>query len=446
MSLLNKISIWFIAVVLLVTPISMYISYTSIKKRLDDAEIVRLKGVNNYIVAQLQRGETPEHSSQGLPIVVSKTDQPIPSQNPEITRSWHKPEGSDHNECLVRVNSYASVGGQVYKISSYNYVTKTDDILKGMMNAVVWKMLMIIAVVAITGRVLSRFILRPFRHAMQAIRGFSLQQREQLQLTPTSTREFKELNGFLQTMTDKAVADYASVKEFSENASHELQTPLAVIQSKIELLTETDINGGQAELIADMQNAIDKLSRINRSLTLLTRLDNHEFPTHEELRFCRVTREAIAAFADRMTLKNLRLSTHIDNSVLIKIHPALAEILVNNLLLNAIRHNVKDGAVTLTLTHQYLQISNTGLPPVIPTEELFQRFKKSNQSADSIGLGLSIVKQICTVSDFCVQYNFKNGWHTVTVQFCQTPMEELIPKHALLQPQTEPGSIQPAIS
>jgi len=138
MSLLNKISIWFIAVVLLVTPISMYISYTSIKKRLDDAEIVRLKGVNSYIVAQLQRGETPEHSSQGLPIVVSKTDQPIPAQNPEITRSWHKPEGADHNECLVRVNSYASIGGQVYKVSSYNYVTKTDDILKGMMNAVVY--------------------------------------------------------------------------------------------------------------------------------------------------------------------------------------------------------------------------------------------------------------------------------------------------------------------
>lgn len=417
MSLLNKTSLWFIAIILLITPISMYISYTNIKKRLDTAEIERLKKVNAYVASQLQRGETPEHTSQGLPIVITRINQPVPAQNPEIIRTCGQTEGFAKNECLVKVNSFSNIGGQVYKISSYNYVTKTDDILSGMMNAVVWKMLMIVAVVIITGGILSRIMLKPFRQAMQAIRQFNIQQKKPLQLAATSTSEFKELNSFLEVMTEKAIADYAAVKEFSENASHELQTPLAVIQSKIELMTETDINGNQAELLADMQNAIDKLARINRSLTLLTRLDNHEFSTDEDLRFCRVAREAIASFNERMALKNLQVQTQLDKSVFIKIHPALAEILVNNLLTNAIRHNIENGAVNITLTQQYLSVSNTGLPPEIPTEELFQRFKKSNQSADSIGLGLAIVKQICTVSDFCVNYHFEDGWHTVTVRF-----------------------------
>src|SRR5690606_27361165 len=94
-----------------------------------------------------------------------------------------------------------------------------------------------------------------------------------------------ELNCFLERMTDKAVKDYSSLKEFAENASHELQTPLAIIRSKLELLSESDIRGEQALLIGDMQNAVEKLARINRSLVLLSRLENNEYEATEKVPF-----------------------------------------------------------------------------------------------------------------------------------------------------------------
>nr|WP_234047684.1 HAMP domain-containing sensor histidine kinase [Chryseobacterium paridis] len=247
-------------------------------------------------------------------------------------------------------------------------------------------------------------------------------------------------------MTDKAIEDYTSVKEFSENASHEVQTPLAIIQSKIELLAETEINGKQAALLTDIQNSIDKLSRINRSLILLTKLNNHEFLTEEKLKFCKVEKEVIQAYSDHLALKNITLNRHCEKDVFVKIHPALAEILLNNLLSNAIRHNLKNGKIEIKLTSKFFQISNTGLPPDIPTQELFKRFKKSNQSTESIGLGLSIVQQICDVNTFPVHYDFADGWHSITVYFDNRKSQFFRSTSTQPNPVAEIGAIQPTFN
>ncbi|UKB79477.1 sensor histidine kinase [Chryseobacterium sp. MEBOG07] len=424
MNLLNKISVWFIAIVLLVTPVSMYISYTSIKKRLDSVEIERLKNVNNYVINQIKKGEAPAKTSQGLPISVSLfKGKNIPAE-PQVIHTCLENKGVSKNECKILINSYAKVDNTTYRISSYGYITATQQIMDGMLVAFFWKVLLITVIVFITARILSRFILKPFHHAINGLQQFSIQKKERLQLLPTSTKEFKKLNEFLKTMTDKALEDYASMKEFSENASHEVQTPLAIIQNKIELLSQTEINENQAILLTDIQNSIDKLSRINRSLILLTKLNNNEFLTDDELKFCRVEREALCMYADHLALKNITLNRNCEKSVFVKIHPALAEILLSNLLSNAIRHNLEGGKIEINLTHNYFQISNTGLPPHVPTQELFKRFKKSNQSQESIGLGLSIVKQICEVNDFSVHYDFADGWHSITVYFDNTKVHK----------------------
>ncbi len=429
MNLVNKISIWFIAIILLVTPVSMYISYTSIKKRLDNIEIERLKNVNNYVINQIKREETPANSTQGLPIFINVLKGRNFPAKPEIIHTCLKDNGISRNECKIQINSFASIDNKIYKVSSYTYITATKEIMGGMLIALFWKLLLITAIVFITARILSKFILKPFHHAIDRLQKFSIQKKERLELLPTSTKEFKKLNEFLKTMTDKALEDYASVKEFSENASHEVQTPLAIIQSKIELLAETEINENQAILLTDIQNSIDKLSRINRSLILLTKLNNNEFLTNKELKFCTVEKETLCMYSDHLALKNITLNRNCEKSVYVKIHPTLAEILLSNLLSNAIRHNLEGGKIEINLTKNFFRVSNTGFPPDVPPNELFKRFKKSNQSQESIGLGLSIVKQICEVNNFLVQYDFADGWHTITVYFDSKEMNRPFISH-----------------
>ena len=301
MKLLNKITLWFIAVVLLLTPISMYISYNNIKNRIDSAETERMMGVNDRVAQQLKAETRTEEYAQGRPIKITALTTPLPDKKVDVLETSYFNNDLKRKECVLTVNSYYQIAGKNYEISSYNYVTKADQILSGMMNALIWKVILIILGVLVTARLLSGHIFSPLRQTMKEIHHFNLKQKTRLKLPETNTNEFKELNTFLQKMTDKAMEDYASVKEFSENASHELQTPLAVISSKLELMAETPITETQAVLIEDMQNAIDKLYRINRSLTLLTRLENQEFEVKENMKFCKLTRDILAEYAERIT-------------------------------------------------------------------------------------------------------------------------------------------------
>lgn len=417
MKLINKITYWFIGIVFLITPFTMYISYTNIKQKIDEAEVERMKDVNDRVAEQLKTGEKPDRYALGRPISITALQGPLPADKNDVMESSFFNEDINRKECRLTVSSFYTINNTNYQISSYNYVTKSDQILSGMLNALVIKMLLIMLSVGITARLLSRYVLYPFRQTMKIINNFDLKSKEKIQLPETTTKEFIELNSFLKTMTDKAKEDYASVKEFSENASHELQTPLAIIRSKLELLAETNIDACQAELIADTQNAIDKLSKINRSLALLTKLDNQEYTTSEDIKICRITKDVLAAYEDWITLRQIQVTTDLAKNIPLRIHPALAEMLLNNLLSNAIRHNVEHGSIAITLNHNKLTISNTGLPPEIPTEELFLRFKKSNQSADSIGLGLAIVKQICEVSRFSIKYDYGAGFHKIDICF-----------------------------
>lgn len=433
MKLLNKISLWFIGIIFLITPLTMYISYNSIRHRLDHAEVERMTDVNSVVAAQIAGGETPDKYAQGRPISITTFAEALPDKKVETHEQRSYNEDLKRNECILTVNSFYAINGVNYKISSYNYITKSSEILGGMLNALALKMLLIIVAVFLTARLLSVYIFKPFRQTMKIINGFNLKQKERIQLPATNTKEFRELNSFLKAMTDKAMDDYASVKEFSENASHELQTPLAVVRSKLDLLAETNIDHSQAELIGDMQNAIEKLSRINRSLTLLTKLENREFEVSEPVKFCTIVKSSMAMYNDMMALKDISVESQIDKGVMIGIHPVLAEILFNNLLSNAIRHNVSGGAIVISLTGKELCVRNTGHEPEMPTDELFKRFKKSNQCVDSIGLGLSIVKQICDINTLPVQYNYSGGWHSVSVQI-STETEGVLMHHAPASP------------
>ncbi|MXV49521.1 hypothetical protein GS399_00940 [Pedobacter sp. HMF7647] len=420
MRLVDKFTIWFIIIFVLVTPVSMFISYRSIKERMDTSETVRLTDLNNHIAMQLKSGAAPQQFTISHPITIERVAA-LPVNKVEVSEEQRFNRNRNQNECKLTVSSFYNINDSYYKISSYNDVTKSKEILNGMLRAVFWKMALIILLIVITTRLVSKYILSSFQKTLDTIQVFSLRQREKLELPETNTKEFRQLNSFLKKMTDKAADDYSKMKEFSENASHELQTPLAIIRSKLELFAETDISAEQADLIGDMQNAIEKLVRINRSLLLLTKLENLEYEAAEDLRFCKITNSVLASFENWIQLKNISLVKNVDKKVSLRIHPSLAEILLTNLLSNAIRYNWENGSIVVTLTSHSLTIKNTGSPLEIPAEQLFQRFKKSNQCAESVGLGLAIVKQICNVNGFHISYNYLEGYHILQVEFTKSP-------------------------
>jgi two-component system OmpR family sensor kinase len=405
-------------ITLIILFISFAIVYTAVKRATAQATIGQLKHLNDIVAVQIQNDKYfyKHLSSKKISIeAVSSADVPE-SENVEFETVWDK-EFQD-NVTDVSVSTVHKIKNKFYRITSHTFMIIADDIyLNGIFMVFAWTFIFLIAVVIISSEVISAYILSPFNSTLRSIQKFSVYQKTDIELEKTSTLEFQELNGFLLKMTENAKKDYSALKEFSENASHELQTPIAVIKAKIELLIQTNLDEQQLLKLTSMLDELEKLSMINHSLTLLAKLENFENHENNLINVSSILDETIMSFSDLIEMKNISLVKDIQEDVFIAMDETLSRILLKNLLSNAIRHNLYNGTISITLTSYNLIIENTGNKPLVPTSELFGRFKKGNQSLSSIGIGLAIVKKICDVFNYTIDYNYLSPNHTIEIIF-----------------------------
>ena len=401
------------------------IVYYEIQWKLSEVEVARHRRLNDLIAQQLRDGgDYTGHPTRKRAKVTLIPADSVPAGGASFyTRGFAWNPEFQTNEYKLVVTSFYTIGTRRYRISTYSFIPSFYQMLPSIVNSFKWILLVLLILVIISGGLISKYILAPFKRTMRVIGSFDLKQKEALRLPGTQTAEFRELNQFLRKMTDKAREDYQTLKEFTENASHELQTPTAIIRGKLDLLMESDIRDEQAILIAEMQNALERLSRVHSSLTLLTKLENQEYQTGEPVRISHLVRETLAAFGELIELKSLVLKAHIEKEIYVPIHASLADLLLTNLISNAIRHNKVPpagggkGFIGVQLTKDGLVIVNTGVEPRVPTQELFERFKKGNSGSDSIGIGLAIVRQICELSHFDIVYQYAENLHRVAIAF-----------------------------
>jgi len=399
------------------------IVYYEIQWKISRVEVVRHQRLNDLIAEQVrQGGDYRDHPTRKRATVTV-----IPADSvPKGVESYYT-RGIDWNpefqrdEFKLLVTSFYTIDGQHYRITTYSFIPSFYELLPGVVDSFKWILLLLLVLVIISGGLISKYILAPFKRTIRVIQSFDLKQKDSIRLSPTRTSEFRELNQFLRKMTEKAQEDYQSLKEFTENASHELQTPTAIIRGKLDLLMESDIRDEQAILIAEMQNALERLSRIHSSLTLLTKLENKEYEAKEPVNISALVRETLNSFDELIQMKSLVLEANIEKGVSIPLHAALADLLVTNLISNAIRHNAspngEQGLIRVSLSRDGLVVVNTGREPQVPTAELFERFKKGNAGSDSIGIGLAIVRQIGELSGFDILYIYNDGMHGLAVSW-----------------------------
>lgn len=416
MKLIHKFTLWYLVATLFVLIIGGIFSFKSIKKEVDREQARYLKKNIDFTIQQLNNGVIPDSLFQNK-IEVKRVSKALDEEEFLIkdTLVWHG--YLKRMEPQVKVSTVRNINGQSFYISTYGAIVDTGDITYAVFKTSIAIFLSMLLVAGFITVFISRRILAPFNKTLREIQSFRLNQKQSVELLDTHTVEFKKLNEFLEEMTSKAQEDYHTLKEFTENASHELQTPLAIIRGKLELMMDSSLNNQQASLISSAHNAVEKLSKIGQSLTLLTKLDNQEFEISTTVNFSQQLNDSLLAFEELIEMKSLNLETTISDNVPLKIHPLLNNILLNNLLSNAIRHNVEFGVIHIKLTHQSLEISNTGEPLELLPSELFKRFKKSNPSSDSIGLGLAIVKQICEQSKIKIDYIYENELHILRLTF-----------------------------
>lgn len=276
--------------------------------------------------------------------------------------------------------------------------------------------LLLIASGAIINYVAAKTIWKPFFQNLNMLKQFKVSAPQPMQLQQSSIREFEELRDVLEEMTRRSWQEYTTLREFTENASHETQTPLAIIRSKLDRLSQYPVSEEMAAHIVHAKAGVERLSRMNKSLLLLAKLENKAFADKQELDFCHLLQAQAEQMEELFSLRQIDVVFSCQ-PLRLQANQYLCEVLISNLLSNALRYSPEGGEVNIILTPVELTVSNTGPLAELSQEQLFKRFRKSQQSSASNGLGLAIVKEICTAHGWRVSYTFRQERHIFTVQF-----------------------------
>ena len=316
------------------------------------------------------------------------------------------------------LTSHFSTNGSSCVLQIETSLVDNDELIESIVKVQIALLFLLITGLFIINRNLSKKVWMPFYVTLNKLRNYKVEMHEPLALSQTSITEFNDLNTSLQELTERTHQSYISQKEFTENASHEMQTPVAILQSKLELLMQTTpLSEEQAELMNDLADASRRMTRLNKSLVLLTKIENNQFADKENISLILYLEKFILQYQPQINEKQIVVEKEFTTEEVLYANASLIEVLISNLLGNAIRHNNVGGSIVIRLYPGELVIENTGRLTALDETKVFKRFQKESADSNSIGLGLEMVKKVCSIYQYSVTYTFINNLHRFTVCF-----------------------------
>lgn len=306
---------------------------------------------------------------------------------------------------------------------SYLIIVRTDNIEKsdllftiGIPFSII--LLLTIFISNLIVRKINISIWKPFYMNLEKLKNFSVENKDKLSLINTDIDEFNDLNNSLIELTGKISRDYKKLKEFSENASHELQTPIAIIKAKIEaMLQDESLSSEAAAQLQTINSTATRLARINKSLTILSKLDSEEYEEKKVIALKNFIQKKVKDFIEIAESKGIVVEIKTLEDFDIRINEDHLELLLSNLFSNAIKHNYEGGKIIIDLHESAFTIKNTGMPLDKEPKKMFERFEKGKYSSESYGLGLVIVKEICDAYKIRIDYTVQDEWHEIRIVF-----------------------------
>jgi signal transduction histidine kinase len=321
----------------------------------------------------------------------------------------------DEMELFRELTTYKNINNKSYKISVRVLVVETNQILWAIILSYMVIILLVFVFQFYMNKSHNKKIWYPFFYNLEQMKRFSLLSKEPIQLLDSEILEFSELNNEIALLTGKVRDDYENLKQYTEDVSHELQTPLAIIQAKIEnIINGQAVTEPQFNQLASIQKDIQRLTHLNKRLALLTKLENQQFTHRENVDITALVAQIIGNFNE---ISSSTLTFGKTNNITTTMDPYLAEILCNNIISNAIRHSTHKKPITIEAKDMVLSVFNYGPTPIVNPQNLFNRFYRETKEIKSTGLGLAIVKKICDLYGYHISYNHINDHHCFSIAF-----------------------------
>ncbi|GGI25356.1 two-component sensor histidine kinase [Pedobacter mendelii] len=306
--------------------------------------------------------------------------------------------------------------GQPYQVLVIASKFERQEQIRNICLIILLPVMLLFGLVLLVNRILLKKIWNPFEQLLKNITAFNISQENPYKSVDMPIMEFRQLNQVLVELSGKVKSDYDEIKLFTENASHEMMTPLAVINSKLDNMLQSNVLGkDDGETLVELYKATSRLTKLNQSLLLLVKIDNNLLQDEEKIHLKSLIEEKTVYFQELISERNLILDSALAD-VTIAASRQLLEILINNLFSNVIRHNYDGGMIEIRLNAEKIVFSNTGHNKALDPEKIFDRFYKDN-SSEGTGLGLAILKQICNRQHYLLEYSYHHDLHTFTIKF-----------------------------
>lgn len=327
-------------------------------------------------------------------------------------KAYSEQKNIDRFRCLSTI---IYLNNKPYRYTVETNIEEARETVAAIAGITVFFFMVIVVGLLYLTRKLSATVWNPFRNTLEKLKTFNLNSQTKIDFDNTDTTEFEALNQALSKLIAHNIAVYKTQKEFTENASHELQTPLAILKNKLDILIQNkDLTEQQYDIVEEMNRALTRSSRINNNLLLLAKIENSQFDGSETIYFDVLLKQSLEALQEHFDQKNIAVTTNILPGIIINGNSSLTEILINNLLLNAIRHTPPTGSITVNLTAEKLAVSNSGLEE-LNGDMLFKRFSRQSINNNGSGLGLAIIKEICKFHKWQAKYRFEKMNHIFLV-------------------------------
>lgn len=278
-------------------------------------------------------------------------------------------------------------------------------------------LILLVTVIVITLAVFQKSI-RPLYEILDWLNAYTPGKTQDKLAADTDIYEFRQLEKAVTEATDRSNEAYEKQKQFIGNASHELQTPLAVLGGRIDWMLDNDSLGEEniGELVK-MKREVVHISRLNKTLLLLTKIDNGQFPDVMDVNLSSIVQSQKEMYEEIFSRKNIHCSLEMqDSPVVVRMNETLATILVTNLIKNAFMHSPEGGIVTIALDGNGLAVENSGEEP-LDRERIFDRFYQGAKKEGSTGLGLALAKTIADKNGMQFSYSFAGGRHRFCINF-----------------------------
>ncbi|MBQ8360390.1 MAG: sensor histidine kinase [Bacteroidaceae bacterium] len=274
---------------------------------------------------------------------------------------------------------------------------------------------LMLVIIGVSAWVISRSM-RPLYRLLGWLDRYNITEQPEPLDNPTRVTEFRKLNETIWNYSLRNRKLFEQQKRFIGNASHELQTPLAICQSRLEMLCNTELSEEQMGEIIKTLQTLEHLSELNRSLLFLSKIDNRQFPEVVAIDVYALLEQTVGEYRRLANKEQVDVHLHEAGRPVWMMNESLAKALVHNLLRNAIIHNTKGGRVDIAVDAEGFVMRNDGVATSLDADCIFDRFYKAGGKPDSTGLGLSIVDAIARLYNLDVSYQFEAGKHTFRVR------------------------------